>query len=586
MDTFALDIINKHLPTHFTKHSASLLDFFIVVRGNADSCISFNQVSIPGISSHDLIYCSYCFENNICNEYITYRNFSDVDIQGIKMDTLALPWDNIYFTPYIDNKLTILNEYILMLLDKHAPIKERVIKHNECPWFNPTIKRTILDRDLSYQVWKRCPGDENRKLYVKLRNYVTKLKRNSKRAYAHSRLSMRLPLSKLWRNMKNIGMVGMDSVDYGAFTADDFNNFFTANRNSVHVSNFVEEVGGLDNGFSFHNVSAYDVLTAINSLKSYSLGLDGLPLKFVKLIIPYIIPYLTNIFNTVLTTSYFPKIWKLSKIVPLPKKSQSVNLCDYRPISILSTLAKALESIMKSQICVHLDSGCLLSSFQSGFRALHSTTTALLKVTHDIRRNFERDFLSILVLLDFSKAFDTVNCDILCYKLKTFFKFSTAAVLLINSYLTDRRQMVVINNNYSQNVPVLLGVPQGSVLGPLLFSMFINDFPNILSGSSCHMFADDVQIYRSCSMTDIGSCVSLMNEELARVSSWALENGLELNGDKSRVMVVYRKFVDTTSFPRLAINSVDIPYSVSMKNLGIIMNPTLTWGDDVNVIIR
>jgi Reverse transcriptase (RNA-dependent DNA polymerase) len=168
--------------------------------------------------------------------------------------------------------------------------------------------------------------------------------------------------------------------------------------------------------------------------------------------------------KAIISSKTFPSAWNFSKIVPVAKIKDPCRLEDYRPISILPALSKALEKIMKDQIVSFCNERCLLNRFQSGFRPGHSTTTALLKITDDYSMDFDRNFISILVLLDFSKAFDTVNLKLLCQKLKNTFKFFESSIKLVESYLTGRSHCVFANGALSTFLQVTQDVPQGSIL--------------------------------------------------------------------------------------------------------------------------
>src|SRR5436190_23191810 len=167
---------------------------------------------------------------------------------------------------------------------------------------------------------------------------------------------------------------------------------------------------------------------------------------------------------------------------------------DYRPISILPALSKGLERIVHNQITEFLVSNNIINTHQSGFRRYHSTETALLKVTDDIRLAMDRSQCTILILFDFSKAFDMVNHEILLEKLRIL-GFSDIALSWMGSYLSGRRQCVTHNNNTSEWKPVTCGVPQGSILGPLLFTIYVNDISKVLKYTNFHCYTDDLQIY-------------------------------------------------------------------------------------------
>lgn len=248
-----------------------------------------------------------------------------------------------------------------------------------------------------------------------------------------------------------------------------------------------------------------EVVEALLRIKTESVGMDGIPLKFVKLILPVILPFLTHLFNFSLTSSTFPTQWKTAKLIPIPKISSPSSTSDFRPISILSSLSKALEYLINKQLCDYLTSFKLISGLQSGFRSKHTTSSALLKITHDMYSACDRKHVNILVLLDYAKAFDSVPYNILLKKMELLFNFSSNLIKLLTSYLKNRIQCVSVSSSFSNCVPVVSGIPQGSILGPLLFLMFINDFPSNVQHSKCHLFADDVQLYISCPFSDLVS---------------------------------------------------------------------------------
>ena len=204
-----------------------------------------------------------------------------------------------------------------------------------------------------------------------------------------------------------------------------------------------------------------------------------------------------------------------------------------RPISLLSGLSKAFEKLLKGQMCVYLKERDLLSDQQAGFREGQGVNTALLRVYDDIAVVVDRKQNAALLLLDFSKAFDTISHRRLCFKLASRFRFQYTAIELIRSYLTGRTQSVFCRNTHSSKLDVTSGVPQGSVLGPLLFSMYINDLPNVPPPyCSVQMFADDVQLICLNPHLTADDLIHLINQDLQRVVHWAKNNSLKLNPRK------------------------------------------------------
>lgn len=240
--------------------------------------------------------------------------------------------------------------------------------------------------------------------------------------------------------------------------------------------------------------------------------------------------------------------------------------------------------LMAEQIQEHLSYNNLLSDFQSGFRPGHSCATALMKVIDDIRENYDDDLLTLLCLLDFTKAFDRVVFHILIQKLGDQFGFNTFALRLIANYLTDRCQRVKINDKYSEYRCIKSGVPQGSILGPILFTMFINDIFTVVENCSIHGYADDVQLYLSRRMGLIEDLTVRVNEDLNKIHDWAIKNKLSLNASKSCVLPI-AKFNIYSNLPPVSIGDSQIEVVQRTVNLGFVMNSTLSCADHINSVV-
>lgn len=302
------------------------------------------------------------------------------------------------------------------------------------------------------------------------------------------------------------------------------------------------------------------------------------------MLLPFILPYLTHLYNSILTTSEFPAEWKKAKIIPTPKNGNG-NSVDYRPIAILPFLSKVFEKAVLRQMHKFLDINNLLNSAQSGFRSNRSCKTVLLYIVDEVRKAIDRKEVSLLTLLDFSKAFDTVDHSILCSKLKNHYRFSSTTTKLFQSYLTGRHQCVIIEENTSSLLPVRCGVPQGSILGPIFFVLYINDLPQTVRYSSIKMFADDVQILISSPLSELSQAISAMNDDLLQIQLWAQQNKLSLNPTKCKTLAIHRTKLDTTQLPDIRLGDTVINYVPTARNLGLVFNETLTWTDHVNATI-
>ena len=363
------------------------------------------------------------------------------------------------------------------------------------------------------------------------------------------------------------------------------NDFFLQSSNEVEATRYTCNPDLLYNGdkFNFTACTPNDVYKSVIKIKSNAVGFDAVNLKFIKLILPDVLQVLTHIFNHIICTCVYPLKWKVANIVPVAKNNSANKPEDFRPISILSAISKVFEKLLSNQIVQHLEANNLLSEHQSGFRLGRSCNSAILNVMEDIRRNFDSGQMSILILIDFSKAFDTVNYNILLDKLKNYFGFDTFSCKLIESYLSFRTQAVISNNKTSTLKQIRSGVPQGSILGPIFFSMFINDIVKCCKNSQIHMYADDVQIYFSRPPAKAEILAISMNEDLSSIYAWSQENNLAINSSKTKAMSICHTQIGPQ--PSLFLNGTHISFVESIKNLGFFVNGKLNCITHVNHVV-
>jgi hypothetical protein len=417
-----------------------------------------------------------------------------------------------------------------------------------------------------------------------------------------------LPPKQLWRNFDVVG-AKVTADDNIIFSPNQLNNYFTEPQPITNISsssgfvfnsnNFSTNINDHDNTsysinvrseFSLNNTYDLEVFNAICQIKSNVTGIDGVPIKFLRILLPQVLPYITHVFNTILTTFKFPMAWRTSKIVPQAKKNEPVTLSHYRPISILPALSKAMEVIVKRQINGYIKNNGLLCWFQSGFWSNHSTCSALLKITNVLLMASEAERVSVMLLLDFSKSFDSVDHDLLCAKLADQYVFSRNTVSFIRSYLSQRMQCVWVNGNFSEYQPVTAGVVQDLVLGALLFSLFINDIVGQISSSNglqmlsiCHLYANDAQLYLSSNPFTFDRSIARLNEDLDRIHQWSMANQLIINSSKSQAMIINPSLLPIDVSPLIKLGTDVILCYKKLKNLGLLINQDLTW---VNKICR
>ena len=318
-------------------------------------------------------------------------------------------------------------------------------------------------------------------------------------------------------------------------------------------------------------------LLSLNTNKA--IGLDKISARLLKDAAEIIAPSLQALINKSFHEGKFPNNWKSAKVVALFKSGDRSNCDNYRPISILPTISKVIERAVHKQFYDFLQENKLLFKDQFGFRRKMSTSSALLQFTDSLLKSMDKGHVSGVVYLDLKKAFDMVDHSLLISKL-TEYGVSETSLKWFRSYLTQRSQRTSIGDVLSSKRNATMGVPQESVLGPLLFLVFINDLPRSVTHSNVILFADDTAIYYSGK-----NCIEIqnkINEDLALVKRWLNEHHLTLNIAKSKFVVVggkqqLKRFQDL----KLKIDEDPLSRESSYKYLGIIINENLNWGDHI-----
>ena len=341
----------------------------------------------------------------------------------------------------------------------------------------------------------------------------------------------------------------------------------------------------------FQPVSEDVVRKTIKSLKPTTCPLDPIPTPLLIEYLETLLPTITQLINCSLSSGIFPQSFKSAVVRPLLKKSsldQNV-LKNFRPVSNLSFLSKVFEKIVLNQLFSYLNSHNLLSHNQSAYRPAHSTETALVKVTNDILLALDRGEVTILTLLDLWAAFDTVDHDILFSTLKDHFGISGNALSWFKSYLHNRSQSVVIDKFKSDSRTVVFGVPQGSVLGPVLFLMYTKPLLDSIDSQniSNQSFADDTQLYGSSKPEHALHTINSLENCIHGIRGWMLENKLKLNDEKTEAILFHAKSLLTDSLPSsITVGTSQIDFSTSARNLGYIITDDMSLNAHISHTCR
>lgn len=329
---------------------------------------------------------------------------------------------------------------------------------------------------------------------------------------------------------------------------------------------------------------------ALNEIKSRAMGADNISLTMMEFILPFVMDVIIKLINDSLQLGTFPSTWKTSIIKPLPKKPNPETYNDLRSIHVLPVLSKIIEKIVCKMLISYLNVQKILPKTQSGFRTNYSTCSALTKVANDLTSAIDKTKASCLVLLDYSKAFDLINHDMLLAKLH-YFGLDNIFCNWFADYLSNRSQIVDVEGNRSTAVNAMaMGVPQGSILGPVLFSIYTSDLPSVIHNCNVHLYADDVQLTLSFDVADTNIALRHLNEDLNRISEWSCDLGMTLNANKSCVLFIGNPRILNNlakfNFSTIHINNVEIPSKEYTKNLGVIFDSHLCFEQHVSNILR
>uniref|UniRef100_A0A8K9X9K5 Reverse transcriptase domain-containing protein n=1 Tax=Oncorhynchus mykiss TaxID=8022 RepID=A0A8K9X9K5_ONCMY len=328
--------------------------------------------------------------------------------------------------------------------------------------------------------------------------------------------------------------------------------------------------------FSFSQIHSADVLKELQNLDPYkSAGLDNLDPFFLKLSAEIVATPITSLFNLSFVSSEIPKDWKAAAVIPLFKGGDTLDPNCYRPISILPCLSKVFESQVNKQITDHFESHHTFSAMQSGFRAGHGCTSATLKVLNDILTAIDKKHYCAAVFIDLAKAFDSVNHHILIGRLNSL-GFSNDCLAWFTNYFSDRVQCVKSEGLLSGPLAVSMGVPQGSILGPTLFSVYINEVALAAGESLIHLYAGDTILYTSGPSLDTVLTTLQASFNAIQLSFRGLQ--LLLNTSKTKCMLFNRSLPAPTRLSNITtLDGSDLEYVDNYKYLGVWLDCKLSF---------
>ena len=376
----------------------------------------------------------------------------------------------------------------------------------------------------------------------------------------------------------------------------DFERFFDQKCSAIRPSCFnscsptYTDRAPKTNFSEFSTVTFSLVASTIRSFPNKQSSRDPLPTLYLKECLDLLSPLLTCLVNKSLSQGVFPKSLAVACVTPILKKNNSAidELNSYRPISNLTVLSKLVERPCYKQLMSYLNDNDLLPVSESAYRRHHSTETVILRMMSDFLTSMDNGKVTLLASLDLSSAFDLVDHSILLHRLSSSFKLSSTVLKWFGSFLTERSQYIQFRGTFSSVHSVSFGVPQGSVLGPILFILYISDIIDIakIFDLNVHVFADDIQLYGACSPSQVNLLSSRMSACVAALDSWLKTNSLHLNALKTNLMWIgTRQRLDQIDRRPIPVGAHLIHPASSLRCLGFTIDSTLSLSPHVYKIL-
>ena len=510
----------------------------------------------------------------------------------------------------LDNLLLKYNSVLSSVLDKHAPLKTiQVTVRKESPWYTSDIKSLKRECRKIERKWRRTKLEIHKQLYSKALKTVTEAITAAKRHYYLSEINStdNSDLFKLSNKIMH-KQKGAPLPQYNSALelATRFNKFFVEkilnirqelNAISIHLSTSDSSMPEIPHKLitsvldTFNPTDNDEIRKIIMSTKSNQCALDPIPTRLLKNCLEVLLPIITKIVNLSLSDGVMPTELKKALIFPLLKKLNLLLelLKNFRPVSNLAYISKVIERVVAKRMISHLDFNELHELLQSAYKRFHSCETALICVQNDILTSIDDGQCVLLVLLDLSAAFDTVEHLKLLQVLSDKFGIQGTALKWFESYLTDRKQCVVINGTESESWDIQFGVPQGSVLGPILFTLYTSTLGDILKkhGVKYHMYADDTQIYLPFNLADSEQAILKIQNCIVDIRKWMAANFLRLNDDKTEFMILGTpNMIQKVSSLQIVVGSDDISSTRAARNIGVIFDENLSMCDHVSNVCK
>ena len=550
---------------------------------------------IPGFSDHSFIVVDTTL-SPVVNKKPARKiyKWSQANWDKINEETKEFSDKMITSDLNVDDMYEAYTEHVKSTIEKHVPHKWTSTRY-DVPWLTPSLKRQCNLKHRLYNKARRTHRHSDWQKYNDLAKSTKKALKQARWQHVNKILheaeeeGNSKPFYRYIKSQRqdSVGVAplkdssGIHTTPSSKATSllHQFSSVFTKdsddpNRNATPDGPTVPDIDPL-------NITEDGVLKLLQKLNSSKAGgPDEIPGRFLKETAVSSAPFLTHLYRKSLETSEVPSAWRKQWVSPIYKKGLRSDPANYRPVSLTCITSKLMEHVVCKHVRKHLDIHNILSPFQHGFRAKHSCETQLLSTTHDIASIHDEGLQTDIGVLDFSKAFDTVPHERLSNKL-AHYGVRGSTLDWINAFLKGRTQQVIVDSESSEAAPVESGVPQGTVLGPLLFSIFINDLPNCLSpGTRVRLFADDCLVYRP--IRSVEDQLTLQ-KDIDSLLKWAETWGMQFNPDKCCIL---RTTGGIQSQRFYHMKGHILKQETQVKYLGVTFSDNLKWGPHIQGVIK
>ena len=539
-------------------------------------------------------------------KFVKRRSTKNIDIPAFQNDLLQMILYTIVNIDNFEEACDHTHKATLDILNKHFPLVILTKKEIELeckPWITQGILTSSKIKNKTFRLFKKTGKQEDYQKFKTYRDLINKLKRRSMILYYDKYFQEHMNnAKKSWTGINTI------LSRHGKTKASDIflnsnGNLFTDQKTVSKMFNnyYINVAGNLEKKIPKPKTKFQDYLRNPNEHSIYlkettpaevnklTCGLDankapdlyGISAKIVKMGGYVMDSIISHLFNMSIEHGKFPSFLQNAKVIPCHKDDSRLEMSNYRPISLLPTISKIFEKLMYARLIEFINKHNILYEYQFGFQSGMSTEYAVNALLDNIVNTLENKEYGVCILLDFAKAFDTVNHEILLKKLDHYGMRGVAQQWL-RSYLSNRMQCTEVGDSQSELEIIRWGVPQGSVLGPLLFLIYINDIVNSSNIFKFILFADDTSLYYSCK--NVQALESIMNQELSKISEWLSANRLSLNVGKSKLLYFTNNNRTVLQNINIKINDQILAEVSSAKYLGVYIDNKLQWDSHINAI--